>query len=68
MTDRTLFPDERPDKPPHNHTDTSKLAANLMKPFVGKQRERVFEFIKSQAEHGATDEEIQDGLNLSGNS
>lgn len=64
MMNRTLFPD----KPPHNRTDTSKLAADLMQPFVGKQRERVFEFIKSQAEHGATDEEIQDGLNMSGNS
>lgn len=68
MTDRTLFPDDRPDNLPHNHTATSRLAAKLAKPFAGKQLERVFEFIKSRANHGATDEEIQSGLNMSGNS
>ena len=67
MTDRSLF-DDPPDKPPHNGTDTSRLAAELAKPFVGKQRERVFEFIKSQGDHGATDEEIQTALKLTGNS
>ncbi len=64
MTERTLFPDDRPDKLPHNRTDTSRLAAELAKPFAGKQRELVFEFIKAQGQHGATDQEIQDGLNM----
>lgn len=70
MTDRTLFPDDRPDNDnlPHNHTATSRLAAKQAKPFAGKQLERVFEFIKSRANHGATDEEIQAGLNMTGNS
>ena len=58
MTDRTLFPDvpeNHPDKPlPHNGTSTSKLAADTMKPFVGKQRERVLEFINAQIQDALT--------------
>ncbi len=70
MTSETLFPDDpQPDKAlPHNRTATSKLAARLMKPFAGKQAERVFEFIKTQGDHGATDEEIQTALKMTGNS
>lgn len=69
MTDRKLFPEDDPGKPlPHNGTSTSKLAADRMKPFAPKQAERVFEFIKSQGDHGATDEEIQTALKMSGNS
>lgn len=72
MTAPTLFPDApdpQPDKPlPHNRTATSKLAAAGMKPFAPKQGERVFEFIKAQGDHGATDEEIQTALKMTGNS
>lgn len=74
MTDRTLFPDDRPDNDhrpdnlPHNHTATSKLAAESMKPFAGPQLMRVFRFLESRSDRGATDEEQQDALSMSGNS
>ncbi len=68
MTDRTLFPDDRPDNLPQNHTATSKLAAESMRPFAGPQLMRVFRFLESRSDRGATDEEQQDALNMSGNS
>lgn len=68
MTEKTLFPIEPVEKTPHNGTALSRLAAELMQPHAARQRERVMEFIVSAGDRGATDEEIQDGLGLSGNS
>ena len=68
MTEPRLFPDDPPDKPPHNGTDASKLAAETMKPFIGQQRERVLQFIQQCGANGATDEEIQDALKMRGDS
>lgn len=70
MTERTLFPtDDQPDKPlppktPHNGTPTSRIAAQQAKTFAASQQEQVFAFIKQAGEHGATDQEIQDALNI----
>ena len=72
MMDQTLFPEvpeNHPDKPlPHNGTTTSKLAAETMKPFATSQEIRVFEFIKERDDYGATDEEQQLSLGMTGNS
>ncbi|TXT26229.1 MAG: hypothetical protein FD138_2880 [Planctomycetota bacterium] len=46
-TERTLFPDDDPDKLPpklpHNGTTTSKLAADSMRCSAGAQQQRVRE-------------------------
>jgi len=68
MTEPRLFPDDPPDKPPHNGTDASKLTAETMQPFIGLQRERVLQFIQQCGPNGATDEEIQDALKIRGDS
>lgn len=72
MTERTLFPDDDPGNPPlktpHNNTPTSRIAAKLAKTFAASQQERVFAFIEQAGEHGATDEEIEGGLGIGGNS
>ena len=43
---------------------TSALAAQEMKPHAGKLRERVFEYVKSQGDAGATSDEIEVALGL----
>ena len=73
MTERTLFPDDDPDKVlppnlPHNGTDTSKQAAKLIRDFAGSQQDRVLRFIQNMGERGATDQEIELGTGLPGNS
>jgi hypothetical protein len=73
MIARTLFPEdalsiEPVEKTPHNGTAPSRFAAELMKPHAARQRERVMEFILAAGDRGLTDEEIQEGLGLSGNS
>jgi hypothetical protein len=52
----------------HNAEDTSIEAAENALPFSGTMKERVYDFIKSQGQHGATDDEGQEALNMSGNS
>ena len=69
MTERSLFNEDDPRKPlPHNGTATSKLAASTMRQNATSQEVRVFEFIQAQGERGATDEEIQTALDMTGNS
>lgn len=73
MTERTLFPDDDPSKPqppktPHNGTPTSRIAAQHAKSFAASQQEQVFQFIEQAGEHGATDQEIETGLGIAGNS
>jgi hypothetical protein len=78
----TLFPDDeihdtaddwkggtRTDPVPYNNgTLTSQAAAESVRLCVKSQAARVWGFIDSQGEHGATDKEIQAGLQLDGNS
>ena len=72
MTERTLFDDDDPDKPttktPHNNTPTSRIAAKLAKTFAATQQEAVFQFIEQAGDRGATDQEIELGLGIAGNS
>ena len=68
MTDRTLFDGEPPNKLPHNRTDTSRLSAELAKPFANQQLARVYHHFVDRGDDGTTDEEQQDALNMTGNS
>ena len=72
MTERTLFADDDPGKPPpkvpHNGTPTSRLAARLATSFAATQQETVFQFIEQAGDRGAIDEEIEHGLGIAGNS
>ena len=73
MTERTLFPDDDPgklpDKPlPHSGSTTSKAAAESMKPHAGQQREQVRRFFTDCGELGATQQEVELALGISGNS
>jgi hypothetical protein len=52
---------------PHAKTETSKEAAESMVTMVGTQRHRVWEFVHEQGARGATSQEIEVGLGLSGN-
>jgi hypothetical protein len=52
----------------HEPRDTSVLAAWRAWPRSGTQRERVLRWVIDRGDHGATDDEIQDALRLSGNS
>jgi len=54
--------------PFHNGTLTSFAAAESVRPCVKSQAARVWGFIESQGERGATDKEIQAGLQPDGNS
>ncbi|HQX51557.1 MAG TPA: hypothetical protein PLY87_02685 [Planctomycetaceae bacterium] len=51
-----------------NTTLTSRAAAESVRSCGNSQAVRVWGFIDSQGEHGATDKEIQAGLQLDGNS
>ena len=51
---------------PHSGTDTSRAAARRMSPLASAMTARVFRFIASRADHGATDFDTQAGLFLSG--
>ena len=72
MTPQSLFLDDDPDKPPpktpHNGTPTSRITATLAKTFAATQQETVFEFIEQAGDRGATDQEIEIGLGIAGNS
>jgi len=52
----------------HNGTLTSRKAAEVIRPCVNSQAAKVWGFIESQGERGATDKEIQSGLQMDGNS
>lgn len=57
-----------PPDPPHSGPKTSQQAAAEITTVAGRLRTQVYEFIVSRGEVGATDCEIQLGLELSGNS
>lgn len=59
--------DDRPGLTRADAPDTSIIAAADVLPRTGTQRRRVYDFIRRQAEHGATDEEIQEALRMGGN-
>lgn len=46
---------------------TSAEAKRRNAPSAATQRSAVYEFIRARGEHGATDDEVQVGLNLPGN-
>ena len=67
MTQQTMFDDfdkqrmvqpDRPIKPPHNGTETSKAAAGKVATKSEERREAFFSFIKSRGELGAINDEI----------
>ena len=73
----SLFPDDRPrwsrddpapERPPHSGGPTSRAAAVSKAPTAAQQRTRVLLWISGRGELGATAEEIQEGLGLSGDS
>ena len=50
--------------PPHNGSSTSEATAAMIAPKTSRQRQKVYEFIKARGDHGATGEEVADGLNI----
>lgn len=52
---------------PHNGTETSKAAAESMRPHAETMRRQVCQFIALQGAKGATDEEVQIGLGMNPN-
>lgn len=53
--------------PVHNGTSTSVAAAESVRVHAGSLRAMVLDFIRSKGDVGATRAEIEDGLNMSGN-
>jgi len=49
---------------PHNNTDTSKLAAEEIKPHLGHLQSTVYSYILKQGDSGATCEEVERALDL----
>lgn len=52
---------------PHSGSPTSHAAADSMRPTAQTLREKVFEYIRCQGDYGATEEEIEYELDLTGN-
>lgn len=50
--------------PPHEHTETSRAAAEDIRSIAIPMRERVFAFIRSRGNYGAIDEEIEIALGM----
>lgn len=53
--------------PPSVPVDTSRAAAVSMRRAAGPLAQRVYRYIQEQGEHGATNEEIEYALGMSGN-
>lgn len=53
-------------EPPAQNTDTSRAAARSIRPKAGTLRAMIRNHIILQGSYGATDEELQKALNLSG--
>lgn len=66
MTQPTLFDDDPRSPPAQSHSETSKAAAVQIAPVAGRLRQRVYEWLLSRGEIGATDEEIQEALAMGG--
>lgn len=52
----------------HNAQETSVEAAEKVFDHTGTMKERVYNFLKSQGQRGATDDEGQEALDMAGNS
>ena len=52
--------------PPHNETATSVAAAHAIKPKSSTLRSTILEFVRGHGSRGATAFEVQESLNLSG--
>lgn len=53
---------------PKNPTLTQEMAAARAKYVVSGQRQTIFRAIRESGEHGCTDSELQEALDISGNS
>jgi len=58
---------DRQPAPPHSGSETSRDAADAIKPKASTQRRAVLQYLLSHAS-GATDDEMQEALRLPGNS
>lgn len=69
-TQQTLFdvgkPKPKPEPIPHSGTETSKAAAESIRPVVNRLAHEMYEFIRRRGEFGATDEEMAISLDISG--
>lgn len=54
----------RGEPPFQSSSETSRQAAEAIKPHRGKLAQRVYDYIKSQGEYGATQEEIHKGTGM----
>ena len=60
-------PDLTPNFPPaQRHSETSVAAAKSIKPDANRLRLKVYDFIASRGQDGATDEEGQEALGMQG--
>lgn len=65
---RFLFPQPAPEPtPPHSGSQTSRDAAEAIKPSAATLRHKVLCYIAEQGDHGATDAEVQEALGMAGN-
>jgi hypothetical protein len=67
MPQLTLFPTDwrTPGlEPPHSGSETSRAAAQRIKPLTGALRKEVLRFIAERGDAGATDHEIAAGLGM----
>jgi hypothetical protein len=55
------------ERPFQKHSDTSRDAAESMRPTAATLREAVFNYLFGRGSDGATDEEIQIDLDMAGN-
>jgi len=53
---------------PHVHTETSRQAAEAVRPIASELERRVYQYLASCGILGATDEQIQEALGMDGNS
>lgn len=61
MRQGSLF-EQGPAPPAQRHSPTSVAAAERIEPDAATLRAAVLAFIRGRGDHGATDEEVQDGL------
>ena len=66
LDQQLLFGRRIPDPPYQHHSETSRDAAEKIKPSASTARARVLQYIRSRGAHGATDLEIQDALPMGG--
>lgn len=65
MIQQTLFDaPRRPPLPPHNRTDTSREAAEMVRDRAPPQREKIFRHIASRGPAGSTNDETEAATGL----